>query len=66
MTTGQDGMQSQKYNPEDVTILEGQHRTFNVPSGCYVDVNKHKIRSKMAIFSESKNPIIYDSIANNE
>ena len=57
MTTGQDGFESLKYNPEDVTILEGQHRKFNVPNGCYVDVNKHKIRSKMSIFSEHKNKI---------
>ena len=52
----------QRYQPDSVTILPDQHKKFNVPSGCYVDVNKHKIRSKNALFSEEKNPIDYNRI----
>lgn len=56
----------QKYHPEEVTILPDQHRKFYVPTGNYFDVNKHKIRSKMAIFSEVKNEIKYDDIVDQD
>ena len=60
-----DGALVSIYNPEEVTILPEQHRKYNIPNSQYVSVNKKKIRSDHAIFSEHKNPIVYDKIREN-
>lgn len=58
----QDGQFVRKYEPEEVPVLPGQHKKYNIPNGKYVEVNKFKIRSQHAIFGEVKNPINYENI----
>jgi len=58
----QEGQFVRKYEPEEVPVLPGQHKKFNLPNGQYVEVNKFKIRSQHAMFSEVKNPIKYEKI----
>jgi len=62
MVRGKDGETTQKYSSNDVTILPGQHRKYNVPNGIYEDVNPVPVRSKNALFCEEKNAINYNSI----
>ena len=57
-----DGVLEPRYDPEEVTILPEQHRKYNIPNSQYVSVNKKKIRSDHAVFSEHKNPIVYNNI----
>ena len=59
---GADGQMVSRYHPDEVTILPDQHTYYNVPNSVYVDINKHKVRSKNSIFSEKKNPIDYNRI----
>ena len=60
-----DGALVPMYDPEEVTILPEQHRKYNIPNSQYVSVNKKKIRSDHAFFSEHKNPIVYSKIREN-
>ena len=43
-------------------ILPDEMRKYNIPNSQYVGVNKYKVRSKHALFSETKNDIRYDQI----
>ena len=52
----------QKYHPDEVAILPDQMRKFNIPNQQFVGVNKNKIRSKHAMFSEVENEVRYDQI----
>ena len=62
---GIDGQMVQKYSPDDVTILPDQHRVYHEATGTYANINKHKVRSQHAMFSEKKNPVNYDTIKEN-
>ena len=62
-TKNQDGQFVRSYEPEEVAILPGEHKKYNVPNSQYVGINKYKIRSQNAMFSEHKNPIVYNDIA---
>jgi len=35
---------------------------YNVPNSQFVGINKYKVRSKNALFSETKNEVRYDQI----
>ena len=59
---GADGAMVLKYSPEDVAILPDQHRLYHEATGTYANINKHKVRSQHAMFSEVKNDIVYEKI----
>lgn len=58
----QDGMNSRKYEPEEVTILPDSFKKYNQPNSKYVDVNRYGIRSQHAFFGMTKNGVNYDEI----